>query len=401
MKMDRFDFDHLTRAVAVSSRRRVVAALGTALAAALLGVQTEPETYAKAKHTKRHRANQSDTHQRHRHGSRDVQASRKKRKHRGSGGKTCVPQCEATKPCGDDGCSGSCGTCAVDETCQNGTCNCRPDCTGKTCGSDGCGGSCGGCAANEACQGGSCVCQSQCDGKTCGPDGCGGSCGTCGANELCDAGSCLCQPDCGSKVCGGDGCGGNCGECRDQGAATCGSTGACSGDHCEQYASGTTCQAAICADETTLQPACTCDGQGSCSCPGPLTCANHVQCRSGACLNECGNDQDCAAGYICSNHACVIKTTTPGCDCSNLNFCSGHGVCTAKCICKCTDGYSGEKCSVPPVVSCSDFAGCADCQAQAPAGCVFCALTTDFVSGGVCTTPRQCLSAQIVCPANP
>jgi hypothetical protein len=372
--MDRFDFDRLTRAVAMSSRRRFVAALGTALAAAMLGLETDTETYAKAKHAKRYRPNQSDTHQQRRHGSGDVQASsKKKRKHRRRGTNPCVPQCEATKPCGDDGCGGSCGGCAANEACQSGSCVCLSDCTGKTCGGDGCGGSCGGCAANETCQGGKCVCQPQCDVKTCGGDGCGGSCGTCGAHELCDGGSCLCQPDCGTKVCGGE---------------------------CERYASGTPCQAAVCTGETTLQPACTCDGRGGCSCPGPMTCANHVQCRSGACLNECGNDQDCAVGYICSNRACVVKPTGLGCDCSNLNFCSGHGRCTDQCICECTAPYTGVACTDGPPPACSEIVGCADCQALAPVGCVFCALTTEGASN-VCTTPRYCLAAAVACPGNP
>jgi heme-degrading monooxygenase HmoA len=60
--------------------------------------------------------------------------------------------------------------------------SCDADCTGKVCGDDGCGGSCGTCADGEACGGGQCVfllCTPDCTGKVCGDDGCGGSCGTC------------------------------------------------------------------------------------------------------------------------------------------------------------------------------------------------------------------------------
>ncbi len=58
----------------------------------------------------------------------------------------CTPDCDG-KVCGDDGCDGSCGTCA-DGTCNaNGQCEtiCTPNCDGNECGDDGCGGSCGTC----------------------------------------------------------------------------------------------------------------------------------------------------------------------------------------------------------------------------------------------------------------
>ncbi|MCC7384673.1 MAG: hypothetical protein IT384_22685 [Deltaproteobacteria bacterium] len=34
----------------------------------------------------------------------------------------CVPTCSSSRPCGDDGCLGSCGTCAANERCESGTC---------------------------------------------------------------------------------------------------------------------------------------------------------------------------------------------------------------------------------------------------------------------------------------
>jgi hypothetical protein len=66
----------------------------------------------------------------------------------------CVPQCDG-KFCGDDGCGGTCGDCAVGEIC-NGAARCvpspcTPQCGGRQCGSDGCGGSCGDCPAGKAC----------------------------------------------------------------------------------------------------------------------------------------------------------------------------------------------------------------------------------------------------------
>ncbi|MEC9072628.1 MAG: agmatine deiminase family protein [Myxococcota bacterium] len=73
---------------------------------------------------------------------------------------------------------------------------CTPSCAGKACGDDGCGGSCGSCANGEICvANGVCepvLCTPECDGKDCGPDGCGGVCGSCGGSATCDAnGQCV------------------------------------------------------------------------------------------------------------------------------------------------------------------------------------------------------------------
>jgi MYXO-CTERM domain-containing protein len=60
----------------------------------------------------------------------------------------------ANRACGDDGCGGSCGTCATGKTCTAGQCvvpsSCAPSCAGKTCGDDGCGGSCGACSGGAS-----------------------------------------------------------------------------------------------------------------------------------------------------------------------------------------------------------------------------------------------------------
>ncbi|NMB74635.1 MAG: hypothetical protein GYA21_05835 [Myxococcales bacterium] len=63
--------------------------------------------------------------------------------------------------------------CAEGEICHQGTC-CRPSCQGRQCGTDGCGGSCGDCAGNETCQDGRCV----------------GGCAGCSAGEACVLGAC-------------------------------------------------------------------------------------------------------------------------------------------------------------------------------------------------------------------
>ena len=51
----------------------------------------------------------------------------------------------------------SCGTCATGEICEDGSCVCQLDCTGKTCGSDGCGGSCGNCTGGTTCVSSTCL----------------------------------------------------------------------------------------------------------------------------------------------------------------------------------------------------------------------------------------------------
>ena len=74
-----------------------------------------------------------------------------------------------------------------------------PNCDRKLCGDDGCGGSCGTCAGNEACQAGRCVCVANCSNRVCGSDGCTGSCGTgnCSVTgQSCTAaGRCVCPED--------------------------------------------------------------------------------------------------------------------------------------------------------------------------------------------------------------
>lgn len=111
----------------------------------------------------------------------------------------CTPSCGA-RVCGDNGCGGSCGECALGESCTAaGACQgCIPDCGTSVCGSNGCGGSCGSCASTESCNAdGQCVadCVPSCAGKTCGSNGCGGSCGGCGSGEACTAAG-TCEQDC-------------------------------------------------------------------------------------------------------------------------------------------------------------------------------------------------------------
>ena len=97
---------------------------------------------------------------------------------------TIAAAAENCGTCGDD-CS-----CALNEVCHDNEC-CAPDCDGKECGNDGCSGSCGSCSDGEICTGEGLCCTPDCGGKACGDDGCGGSCEDCGEGMECSNGYCL------------------------------------------------------------------------------------------------------------------------------------------------------------------------------------------------------------------
>lgn len=190
---------------------------------------------------------------------------------------TCQPAC-GERQCGDDGCGGSCGSCADGQDCVDGSCvpacdpkvrldccgknlcwfdscgqqgafetrcpygceaatclDCVPSCEGKTCGTDGCGGTCGTCTGGSVCQVGKCVCSARDHKACCGTDVCWvDSCGTVGDVAetcvlSCSNASCVnCIPACEGRQCGSDGCGGTCGTCPE--GEECSATGMCAGN---------------------------------------------------------------------------------------------------------------------------------------------------------------------------
>ena len=248
----------------------------------------------------------------------------------------CEPDCLG-KTCGDDGCGGSCGACAAEETCTSyGSCTCTPQCDGVVFGSDGCGGSCGDCGLGHVCEAGACVlCVPACAGVECGDDGCGGECGNCtlgpcveghctvdcdelckdlecglaGPADDCDCGKCkdgfaceagtcveeVCVPDCIGKECGTDDCGGSCGECEEGFH--------CAGEFCEEDPCLPDCDGKVCGDDG-------CDG--SCG-----ECGDGFNCETGQCLcqpdcvgQNCGDDGcggscgECGVGTYCMDGSC-------------------------------------------------------------------------------------------------
>ncbi len=110
----------------------------------------------------------------------------------------CLPNCGG-KECGDDGCGGKCGSCPgmTDYCTADG--HCLDDCQGRLCGpSPNAGHDCGTCGVNNTCNNGQCECTYET---------CGGGC--CSQVEVCYSGTC-CTPDCNGKECGPDGCGSTC-----------------------------------------------------------------------------------------------------------------------------------------------------------------------------------------------
>ena len=123
---------------------------------------------------------------------------------------SCIPDCEG-KTCGDDGCSGNCGSCLTGQSCSDHQCvspTCTPVCviSGNPlpCGfPDQCGGTCDTsiqkCPGGQFCKQGQCIpnantaCTANCAGKSCGDlNGCGGKCivQTCDVGKICVFGAC-------------------------------------------------------------------------------------------------------------------------------------------------------------------------------------------------------------------
>jgi hypothetical protein len=117
---------------------------------------------------------------------------KKKRKHKKNRSGKCRPTC-IDRTCGDDGCGGSCGTCAAGQLCQGGTCICAPEPRNTTCGGR-CGdriNNCGEIIGCPTCSGGRvCLsngsCATVCPGDSC-PSGCGCSISTTEGQSHCIA----------------------------------------------------------------------------------------------------------------------------------------------------------------------------------------------------------------------
>jgi hypothetical protein len=94
-------------------------------------------------------------------------------------------------------------------------------------------------------------------------------------------------------------------QCADQGAASCGTDGACNGmGACRLYAAGTQgCGPAACAGGVE-SAARTCDGAGACRQAVPKACSPYG-CNGARCATSCAVDSDCMYGFWCNGGTCA------------------------------------------------------------------------------------------------
>jgi len=260
-------------------------------------------------------------------------------------GKTCnVGKC--AHPPADASCFGQCGKvtasgCACTGTCKDAgnccvndhVCACLPACTGKQCGDDGCGGSCGTCAAGTTCIAGGCA-PAVCDDTTCNGHGtCKPSAATCACDERfaapycdkCDKGY-VDYPKC-VTACTAD--------------AQCDDNNPCTGDSCEAKAG---CL------HLPLVATCT-DGDA---------CTSGDACKAGTC--ESGKATDCDDSNACTTDSCdklmgCRHAPSKAAKCDDGNACTAADACNGvKCAgTKATGCDDGNVCTVD---SCDKIAGC-------------------------------------------
>ncbi len=256
---------------------------------------------------------------------------------------------------------------------------CVPLCSGRSCGDNGCGGSCGTCASGTQCDplSGHCVCVPVCAGRECGADQCGGECGTCPTNSACASGHC-------HQTCGGPGQ-----TCCTSGAPACESGLMCAGSLCvgacgdsgEPCCSGSTCTASL-----------VCSG-GTCgACPASMTaCSGRcVDLRSdGQNCGTCG--ASCAAAQVCVAGHCVCPTgqTSCGGQCVDLNADEAHcGTCATVCP-------GGATCCAGSCAALtSDNAHCGSCTRSCLSGMV-----CEAGNCNACGAPSQSCCAGSTCSA--
>jgi hypothetical protein len=259
----------------------------------------------------------------------------------------CVPppsgSCAPFK-CSGNRCAGSCTTsadCASPATCQNGSCGKKP--TGQEC------------ALAADCASGNCQ-QGICCSTTC-----TGACVSCAQPGT--LGLCVAVPA---------GAADPSGSCRDQGAASCGTDGVCSGSpSCRKYAPGTVCAAARCTGGTVTATS-TCDGQGACLAGVSRPCDPYV-CNAAVadCYNSCTDGGQCAAGNLCQSGRCGKKGLAAPCtqasDCTS-GFCVDGVCCDVACAASCAScalpGSVGTCAPVPAGQSDSDGSCASVCSAD-------------------------------------
>jgi hypothetical protein len=157
--------------------------------------------------------------------------------------------------------------------------------------------------------------------------------------------------------------------CKDQGASSCGQTGACDGfGGCALYAAETICTAPTCSGDR-VNTAGTCNGLGLCRPQGVQNCPPY-RCADGACTTKCVTDADCQTGHACVAGSCGKRQNGQACtkagDCAS-DFCV-DGVCCAEACqgaCKsCALPSSMGHCAAAPAGAGDPHGVCTDQGAQ-------------------------------------
>jgi hypothetical protein len=365
--------------------------------------------------------------------------------------------------CADQG-AASCGS---DGKCQSGTCQKYQQ--GTACSSASCRVPGSTFTAAGTCDGaGSCKTPApiSCFPFICGLNACESACtsdGDCAQGQYCSAGSCglksngaVCQQgtDCQSAVCSqgvccATACTGSCMSCalaggigtcspvpiggsdptslcKNQGAASCGTTGFCNGaGGCQLYAAGTQCAAPSCPASSTIDTLVrTCDGAGTCkpattqSC-FPFTCNATTQT---ACVSVCASDADCAPGQFCNAGSCGLRRLGQICgsgsDCAS-SYCVDGVCCSAPGCGTCQAcNLSGSTGSCQPVPAgstephqlcpltppcgfdgtCNGAGTCRNTKAGTGCGATTCTGSTSMVSA--CNGAGTCAQTSLACPGH-
>lgn len=303
--------------------------------------------------------------------------------------RTCIPDCEG-RQCGDDGCSGSCGTCGRQETCVAGVCT-TGECPEGPC-DDG-----DPCTHSDSCTDGECkglpyVCEDQ---KECTSDECDGE-GNCLFDIL--PNRCLVNGICYEA---GQTHGSNpCKECMPtveqsswsaDDSNQCDDGNAClSGEYCDggECVAGTENEACDDGNSCTQD---SCDVDSGCiyeplqgACDDENSCTNDDQCVDGECV---GVEVDCTDGDPCTDDSCDPVT---GCTYGpNQEPCDDGNVCTEGDVC-----VDGQCDGGPQQLPCDDGDVCTTDSCDPATGCQHEFNTAPCDDGNECTDSDSCDQGQ-------
>ena len=359
-------------------------------------------------------------------------------------GEICQPECtDAEKPCGEDGCGGSCGECEDGiETCYHG--GCHPDycaaglgdfgccadavlfhceegeliptnCGDNTSGYDTCGWdkdeySCGGEGEDPTGDLPMDCCVGDCTDKECGKDGCWGDCGTCEDWEKCTDGKCVCVPDCGGKDCGPDECDGDCGDCDDDLLCT---SDSCDGGQCIFDVNDLSCVIAdLCTTSGTEEPGNPCrkcdpteNKTGWSNKDDGMPCGNNAECVGGECScvdAKCG-EACCDSGQVCDIGTCCT-VDCDGKECGDDDCGGSCGECADALECT-IDACDEGSCLFTPDNACIIGGECVEAEAKGADFCLEClpgSSTSDWTAlqdGTTCGDNAECQAGLCGCIA--